>query len=183
MKTKKNIHKALLILLTKKTLSQIKVTELCREAAINRGTFYFHYEEVGDVFEELFEDIMLDLKQSYEEPYKNGFANNIQYLDPKTVKIFDHVKKHEDFYKIVLSENVVMKYYYMLYDHIYMLSHTNTFEEDNGMKERFYNSYGANAIIGLIIEWYRNDFINSVEEMNELLVNIVNQRYLDELKQ
>ena len=62
VKTKKGIHQALLHLLKNKPLAHIKVTELCKAANINRGTFYFHYEEVGDVFKELFEEIMFDLR-------------------------------------------------------------------------------------------------------------------------
>ncbi|WP_342573836.1 hypothetical protein MHH37_16510 [Solibacillus sp. FSL K6-1781] len=34
IKTKKTIHKALLLLLKKKSLPQIKITELCKEATI-----------------------------------------------------------------------------------------------------------------------------------------------------
>ena len=180
VKTKKTIHNALLKLLNSKQLTQIKVTELCKEASINRGTFYFHYEEVGDVFEELFEEIMLDLKRSYEEPYKNGFIHNLKTLDPNTVKIFDHVKKYEDFYKVVLAEDVAMKYYYMLFDEICNISNRDTIfskvdeikHDTSIMMNSFFYAHIANAIIGFIIAWYRNDFKNPVEEMNELLVRV-----------
>ena len=88
VKTKNGIHQALLQLLQNKPLTQIKVTELCKEANINRGTFYFHYEEVGDVFKELFEEMMLDLKESYDEPYKQMHPFTIETLDPNTFVSF-----------------------------------------------------------------------------------------------
>ncbi|HIW34105.1 MAG TPA: TetR family transcriptional regulator C-terminal domain-containing protein, partial [Candidatus Paenibacillus intestinavium] len=176
VKTKINIHKALLNLLKNKTLAQITITELCKEACINRGTFYFHYEEIGDVFKELFEEIMLDLKDSYNEPYRHITVLDVEKLDPKTVGIFHHVKKYEQFYRIVLSEGVSTKYYYMLFDEIRsnFISDKNT--KVRGTVNDYFYSYTANAFIGLIIEWYRRDFQESVDEMNIQLVNIVNLR-------
>ena len=176
VKMKKNIHQALLNLFNNKTLAQITITELCKEACINRGTFYFHYEEVGDVFKELFEKIMLDLKESYNEPYRHITVLDVEKLDPKTVGIFQHVKKHEQFYRIVLSREVSNTYYYMLFDEIRsnFISDKNT--QARGAVNDYFYSYTANAFIGLIIEWYRRDFQESVDEMNVQLVNIVNLR-------
>lgn len=173
VKTKQNVHLALTNLLKQKPLTHIKVTELCREAKINRGTFYFHYQEVGEVFKEFFEEIMVDLKESYHEPYRHTDFLDVENLDPKTVRIFHHIKKYEDFYKVVLSKDVSTEYYYMLFDEIRAIC-----KEDKNILHLanlndFSYSYSANAIIGLIIEWYRHDFKESADEMNVLLVNII----------
>lgn len=169
VKTKQNIHQSLLYILKNKPLSQIKITELCKQAAINRGTFYFHYEDVGAVFLELFQEVMVDLQQSYNEPYRQGFKNGMKTLDPQTIKIFHHVKKYEEFYKIVLSEDVPLKYYYMLYEELKDLMQSASFHEHD-----FFNAaYNANAIIGFVLEWYRQGFRQPAEEMNEKLVQIV----------
>lgn len=180
-KTKHSIHFALTNLLKKKPLSHIKVTELCRVANINRGTFYFHYQEVGEVFKEFFEEIMLDLKESYNEPYRHTDFLEVENLDPKTVRIFHHIKKYEDFYKIILSQEVTTEYYYMLFNQI-----RSIFMEDEntippGKPNDYLYSYSANAIIGLIIEWYRHDFEESADEMNVHLVNILNYKCRDTL--
>lgn len=175
-KTKESIHLALTRLLKMKPLTHIKVTELCREAKINRGTFYFHYQEVGDVFKEFFEEMMVDLKESYDEPYRHTDFLNLENLDPKTVRIFHHIKKFEEFYKIILSKEVSSEYYYMLFDEIrsIFIEDKNTLQPGNSTD--FLYSYSANAIIGLIIEWYRHDFQESADEMNIHLVNILNLR-------
>lgn len=173
VKTKQSIHLALTNLLKERPLTQIKITELCSEANINRGTFYFHYREVGDVFKELFGEIMLDLKKSYHEPYRQTNSLEIRNLDPKSVRIFHHIKKYEEFYRIIFSKEVSAEYYYMLFDQIHSL-----FAEDKNVvhpKEpnHYICSFSANAIIGLIIEWSRNDFQESADEMNVHLVNIL----------
>lgn len=172
LKTKQNIHLSLTNLLKKKPLTQIKITELCKQANINRGTFYFHYQEIGDVFKELFEEIMKDLRKSYNEPYRYKEYIDREKLDPKTVRIFHHVKKYEEFYKIILSKVVSTEYYYMLFDEIRSIliedKHTAYLEEKD-----YLFSYMSNSIIGLIIEWYRRDFQESADKMNIHLVNIL----------
>ncbi len=172
-KTKESIHSALTKLLKIKPLTHIKVTELCREAKINRGTFYFHYQEVGDVFKEFFDEMMVDLKESYNEPYRHTDFLNIENLDPKTVRIFHHIKKFEEFYKIILSKEVSSEYYYMLFDEVRSIFIEDKNTVQPGKSTDFLYSYSANAIIGLIIEWYRHDFQESADEMNIHLVNIL----------
>lgn len=172
-KTKESIHFALTRLLKIKPLTHIKVTELCREAKINRGTFYFHYQEVGDVFKEFFEKMIVDLKESYNEPYRHTDFLNIENLDPKTVRIFHHIKKFEEFYKIILSKEVSSEYYYMLFDEVRSIFIEDKNTVQPGKSTDFLYSYSANAIIGLIIEWYRHDFQESADEMNIHLVNIL----------
>lgn len=157
----------------KKPLAQIKVTELCREANINRGTFYFHYREIDDVFKELFAEIMLDLKESYHEPYRHTEFLEVENLDPKTVRIFHHIKKYEDFYRIIFSKEVSTAYYYMFFDEIRAICNDDRNVVYFGEPSDFLYSFSANAIIGLVIEWYRRDFQETADEMNIHLVNIL----------
>ena len=52
-KTKAAIRSAFLSLLQKKNMDEITVTELAREANIERKTFYLHYNNITDVIEEV----------------------------------------------------------------------------------------------------------------------------------
>lgn len=174
VKTKKNIHRVLLALLKEKPLSQITVTELCRLAEISRGTFYFHYEEIGDILDEMFEITMQDLEVWYKDPFKKGFNITQKNLAPGMIQIFNHVKKNEDFYRIILSSDVFIKYYYLLYENIMRLH--KDFSRTHFEQNKFFLSYSANGIIGLIIEWYKEDFHSSEEEMNNRLYEILQGR-------
>ena len=51
--TKKLLQEGLLRLLETKRLDKISVTELCREAGINRATFYNHYDSPQGLLTEL----------------------------------------------------------------------------------------------------------------------------------
>lgn len=56
--TKNLIKDTLLELMHEKSFDKITVTELCRNAEINRGTFYLHYVDIYAVLDELEEDAL-----------------------------------------------------------------------------------------------------------------------------
>ena len=58
-KTKRQLRQALMHLMTEKPSRSISVRELADRADINRGTFYIHYKDVGDLLQQL-EDEMAE---------------------------------------------------------------------------------------------------------------------------
>ncbi|PSL36247.1 TetR family transcriptional regulator [Planomicrobium soli] len=174
VKTKEALKEALVFLLKEKSLKSISITEICSIAKVNRGTFYSHYEHVEDLFEDYYKDIMKDLTDSYLEPYKHVQILDTGQLNPATIRIFHHIAKYEKFYKIVFSKTAPLSYYYLLLEHIQQLMEKDfgslsPAEEDRSML----SAYQANAIIGLAVEWHRQDFRQSAEEMNRILVRLL----------
>ena len=51
------LDEALIALLEEKDLEYITVKEICRQAGVNRSTFYLHYETIADLVEEALEMI------------------------------------------------------------------------------------------------------------------------------
>ena len=50
--TAERLDKALLSLLEKKPFEYITISEICKEAGVNRSTFYLHYENTADLLKE-----------------------------------------------------------------------------------------------------------------------------------
>lgn len=88
VKTKEALHNTLLELLNEKALEDISISEICRKAKINRGTFYLHYNQIEDLFEEYFKEITADLARSYQEPYRHVSVLKTSELEPSTIRIF-----------------------------------------------------------------------------------------------
>ncbi|MFX3673475.1 MAG: TetR/AcrR family transcriptional regulator [Paenisporosarcina sp.] len=175
IKTKQSLQEALLVLLQTKTLKSISITEICRMANINRGTFYLHYGQIEDLFEEYFKEIMKDLSDAYEEPYKHVLKLNPREINPSTIRIFHHIEQNKNFYKIVFSRNVQMSYYYLLFDQISdLLKRDFNLKLDKDINPEMMSAYQANAILGIVIEWYRNDFQQNATELNQIFVRILN---------
>ena len=57
-KSKIFLKKALLSMLEEKKISKIKINTLCERAEINRATFYAHYKDVVELFEEIINEFM-----------------------------------------------------------------------------------------------------------------------------
>ncbi|MCH7321687.1 TetR family transcriptional regulator C-terminal domain-containing protein [Solibacillus sp. MA9] len=180
-KTHYNIQQALLVLLKQKSLEDISIAELCRIAEINRGTFYLHYKNVHAVFERYFNEIVDDLKTSYELPY-DLTRDNISNITPEMIKIFHHVNKYEAFYRIVFDEKIPLNYYKMLFETIrsfiksYHNHHLINLTDD---ELDFFLSFTANSIIGVILQWHNNDYKQSPKQLNEILMKLIKLKQFD----
>lgn len=181
LKTKVALQESLLSLLKERALESISITEICKAAKINRGTFYQHYGKIEDLFEEYFKEIMKDLAESYQEPYRHVTRLEATKLNPATIRIFHHIEKYKKFYFIVFSKNVPLSYYYLLFDEINNLMQQDfqthqASEVADGLAIDMLSAYQSNAILGMVLQWYREDFKKSATDMNEQLVKILNIR-------
>ena len=82
--TRNVIKDSLLSLLAEKDLADISISELCREAEINRGTFYLHYDNTSEVLDELFDDACfiteaVSLLES-DEDLRNDFIKRLSVI-------------------------------------------------------------------------------------------------------
>ena len=68
--TKRMLKESLLRLLEEKDLDKINVTELCRDAGVNRATFYRHYQIPRDVLIDIEMDLYYDLRKRVDLPKK-----------------------------------------------------------------------------------------------------------------
>ncbi len=75
--TKQTIKDTFLELLKQKSFTKITVTEICKNAEINRGTFYLHYYDIHDVLSDIFNDM------------NSGYVNNCRsFILSKSKKLF-----------------------------------------------------------------------------------------------
>lgn len=184
VKSKQALHGALVELLKVKPLEAISISELCRIAKVNRGTFYLHYEQKEALFEEYFEELMKDLEDSYYEPYRHVEVLHTSSLDPATIRIFHHISNHKEFYKIVFSKKASLAYYYLFFEKIKGLLKINfeQHENDDSIDVPLFVAYQANAIAGMIMQWSADGFSHSAEYMNRQLVQFLRTIMRDQSK-
>ena len=102
IKTKKMIYTALVELMKEKTFEEIKVSDICEKALINRSTFYAHYEDKY----ELLVDFIKDLKDEFSQKLENNKALNIKEYYLELIKIFlNHVEDKKDIYSSIMIHN------------------------------------------------------------------------------
>ena len=63
-KTKANLYKGLISMLEEKSFEEIKVTDICQIALVNRSTFYDHFNDKYELLTSLIDDIKKEVKEN-----------------------------------------------------------------------------------------------------------------------
>ena len=94
IKTKNLIYNTLIELMKDKTFEEIKVSDICNKALINRSTFYSHYEDKYD----LLVDFINSLKDEFvTELNKNSSNLNTKEYYIELIKIFlNHIEDRKE---------------------------------------------------------------------------------------
>lgn len=72
---RKKIQTAVIKLLTEKSIDQLKVTQICKLAGINRSTFYANYEDIYEMVDQLRQDIIDQYQEKIKEDRQKSFLN------------------------------------------------------------------------------------------------------------
>lgn len=89
------IETAFLTLLTKHKYDEITINQICKQAEINRSTFYCHYSDINDLIIKI------------ENKFAKGTANIFNYGERQTheavIEMFTFIKENKYFYKAFLN--------------------------------------------------------------------------------
>ena len=165
LNTKKKLNNALLVLIREKKLKDITVLELCKQAQINRTTFYKYYKDVDDLVLKIEESLIQDLEKNIIDIKRN-------YLISFTSKIIDTIANHTEIYGRLLSDNGDHTFLRRILSLVYNESIS---EWEKLLKkatradlEKIY-SFIVDGTIGIIEEWIKN---NCIEEPNNVSIFI-----------
>ena len=81
-KTKKLLYETLISLMEAKSFEEIKVSDICKKALINRSTFYSHYSDKYELFMELINTLKLSLFNSLNTNVNNVNTSCLLYTSP-----------------------------------------------------------------------------------------------------
>jgi len=83
-KTKKALHNALLTLLTTNKIEDITIQEICNLADTHRSTFYYHYDDIYALYNEVENNILDEFSNSFTTSqthnYEETYTNIIKYI-------------------------------------------------------------------------------------------------------
>ncbi|MDO4541939.1 MAG: TetR/AcrR family transcriptional regulator [Bacillota bacterium] len=101
--TKGVIKDALLEKLQEKIFTEITVTEICRTAEINRGTFYIHYDNLTAVLNELIDEVFQGSKSLFQHL---GLDSNGESASKCSLPFCLHVQKCKKYKAIFLDDSL-----------------------------------------------------------------------------
>lgn len=95
-KSKAALRKALIELLDERPIQKITINELCELADVNRTTFYYHYEDIYDLYKDI-EDLALEELSSMIQFEESDDYHEV-YLN-----IIRHISRNRKKYRVLLS--------------------------------------------------------------------------------
>ena len=173
IKTKNNLYNALIDLMKDKSFEEIKVSDICSKALINRSTFYAHYEDKY----ELLEDCIKDLKDSLSnELKKNQSISSTKEYYIEMIKLFlNHIEEKRDSYLAIAINNRNSILTDILYDVIDkdIINHLENDDTFKDIPKRIVASFYLGAVVNVGINWIKNINKYSKEEMLNYLTILI----------
>ena len=170
--TKKKIQDGLLTLLQKKPINQITVKELTELVDVNRGTFYFHYNDVYDLLYKTEDRFFNDFNTVLNGKDLKSSDEMYQYL----VEIFSFLEKNSNMCKIFFSDNCDMKFFNdikaLVNERCFTFQRTSSKGTDK-KRLALYNAFVVNGCVGLMQRWLEDDFAETPEEISQIVLEII----------
>ena len=179
IKTKRALYNALIELMKNKTFEEIKVSDICTEALINRTTFYAHYDDKYELLADCIKDIKEELSM---ELSKNESISSTKEYYIEMIKLFiNHIEDKKDTYLAIAINNknsILTDILYDVIDHdiILHLNNDNSFSNKDIPSEIIAKFY-LGAVTNIAITWIQN--LNKYTK--EDIINYLNTLLPDEI--
>lgn len=166
------IKESLIKLLKHNEIHKITVTDICKEADINRGTFYSYYDNPFDLLQKIENEFFDEIVKFLNEDSKN--QDNITAL----TKIFEMAKENEDLSRILINdignERILKRIFYIANQDNINRMRVNISEKNSDYID-YLTRFAVNGTIGIVESWLQNDLKQSPRELAELIHNILSK--------
>lgn len=174
--------KALLSLLEKKPFEYVTVSEICREAGVNRSTFYLHYESTRELLNETTQYVLNDFvayfsaeEKKIAEKFREAdlrelvFINN-RYLHP----YLTYVRDHQRLFLAAMSQPTAFQFdsaFRRLFDNVFdpILDRFQYPASGRNYVMMFY----LNGITAIVMEWIREGCEKSIDEITAIICHCI----------
>lgn len=171
IKTKNAIYDALVSLLKDNIFEEIKVSDICKKALINRSTFYSHFEDKYDLF------------MSFIDNLSDSFSKEIQSIEYdlpvrdyyiELIKVFlNHIEGKEEIYRSIMINNKNSIIMDMVYDTISDNINKRIKSTSYDMPTEIVSSFYLGAVVNVGIEWLKGGKTYTKEEILEYLNKLI----------
>lgn len=158
IKTKKLLYDSLLELMKDKPFEEIKVSDICDRALINRSTFYAHYSDKYELFSSYIESLKEALSKELEK--NTNITNSREYYLEMLSLFFNHVLEQREAYLAIGKQNrnsIVMDMIYNAFsEEIAKRIENEEIISKNKIPGKFVATFYLGAIFSVGMEWVTN---------------------------
>lgn len=170
--TKLLLKESLLHLMETKPINKITVTEICKGADLNRGTFYTHYLDAYDLLEQIQLELFSEVTEAVDKLLKKNVPSSIIIKE-----IFELILKNKNLCKVILSENgdkAFLKSIINLTREKIISDWMETYQYPNVRDLELLYIYTSSGIVGIVENWIQNDFKQSSAKLSAFVNQISN---------
>lgn len=166
--TKRMLKEGLMRLLADKPLDKISITELCREAGINRTTFYRHYEWPRDVLTEMQMDFFAETFAHCQKPV------TVDDVERLFTCLADHAELVRYFF-LYNSATDWLQRFTRIYENFPAKQMMKVFQNIDGIQAELLHAYLAGGAYFLARKWIMDDMPLSPKEVAEVALSVLDK--------
>jgi len=179
-RTNKFLWDALMSLMTERDFESISVSDICERAMVHRTTFYKHYEDKQGLLQSGIQDELNLLFEVHDSAVSKPLEKDKEPdMITRFVTVFEHVLKHERFYRLMLTGDGFSKF-----STLFKNSLADRFErrlrqdaKRSSLPIALDAQLHAAAMITTISWWLENNCPYSPHEMTEILQRHLTTRF------
>jgi len=164
-RTHQLIKEALISLMEEQGFDRTTVRDITARAAINRATFYLHYQDKFDLLQKTVGGMMRQLEEAMQLPpdFSADQLNMDADVPPHSfIRQFEHLAANSKFYKVMLGPNGVPGFAgrmeHVIQDALFeRLSLAQPSEQNLSLPRELIIRYTTSAHIGLMKHWLESD--------------------------
>lgn len=174
IKTKTTLYNTLKELMQEKTFEEIKVSDICSKALINRSTFYAHYNDKY----ELLAAFIAELKKSLtDELNKNTNISNTKEYYLEMIKLFlSHIEEKRETYLAIMLNNrssITMDIIYDVLDHDITTKLQEKKYPAQNIPSNIIVKFYLGGVINVGLVWLKNKNLYTKEELIEYFDHLI----------
>lgn len=175
------MNDALAILLEHKDFDHITVKDICKEAHVNRSTFYLHYSNTYDLLQELIEGLTMSFNEHLGEKENEKLLVESKDLDDLylitdefLIPYLSFIKENKNVYKAIKRNSAIFnadKTYLNMFDSVFSPIMTRF-----GLDKKWHKyvmGFYMNGITSILLDWIADDCVPQAEEISELIKGLV----------
>ena len=155
--SRKKIESVFVKLIQDKEINEISVTDICKNAEVNRTTFYANYIDIYD----LADSVQKSLEEEVLGLYKDEWE--AQESSHDFLRLFYHIKENPIFYKTYFKLNTEGKIRFVGYDLKAAIARFDMKHID------YHIAFFANGFNAVIKKWIENNCAESPEEIYDII--------------
>ncbi|MBP1044957.1 TetR/AcrR family transcriptional regulator [Enterococcus sp. BWM-S5] len=184
MRTHKMIIEAFFHLVEEKGFEAITIQEIADRAMINRATFYAHFKDKQDLYDQIF-DFAVQAFTSALDTDKTIQGNRIEVkkIELLLTTIYNNIHKNKNFFLTIMdgssNETLRRKLADILYEkYADTLAHLRITENDIEVPVDFIIEYMTSIFIGTLHWWITSDTDMTPNHLARLVIKLVGNGHL-----